>query len=82
MQGKKTHEQQVGIFEERQIWPDARKTEAEIKRAGRDGILKRNIRQTEFPISLGFFIRKIAITTSTMIQDRRTIHKPQTRRIV
>ena len=56
MHGKKTHEQQIRTFERKSDVPDARNTEADMKHADqydKAHILKRDIRQTEFPVSRG-----------------------------
>jgi hypothetical protein len=55
-QGKKTHEQQLRTFERKPDVPDARQMEAELKRPVQDDrprVAKRNIRETEFPVSRG-----------------------------
>jgi hypothetical protein len=53
MPGRKTHEQQVRMFERKPDVPDARATEAAMKHVGQDAanIPKRDIRQSEFPVS-------------------------------
>ncbi|ANW05767.1 hypothetical protein LMTR13_22035 [Bradyrhizobium icense] len=56
MQGKKTHEQQLRILERKPDVPDARQVEEEIARtqqAGSAKTVKREARQSEFPVSRG-----------------------------
>ena len=55
-QGKKTHEQQLRILERKPDVPDARQTEAELRKTGRDDRhhpAKREARDSEFPVSQG-----------------------------
>src|SRR4051794_39113424 len=52
LQGKKTHEQQLRIFERKPDFPDARQVEQQIARIQHDGgakTAKRGGRQSEFP---------------------------------
>ncbi len=54
LQGKMTHEQQLGILERKPDVPDTRQIEEEIARAQHDGgtkIAKRDGRQSEFAVS-------------------------------
>ncbi|WP_235977049.1 hypothetical protein [Bradyrhizobium archetypum] len=56
LQGKKTHEQQLRMLERKPDVPDARQMEEEITRtqhAGGTKTVKREARQSEFPVSRG-----------------------------
>ncbi|MCK1639177.1 hypothetical protein IVA95_16590 [Bradyrhizobium sp. 157] len=56
LQGKKTHEQQLRILERRPDVPDARQMGEEIARTQQTGgakTIKREARQSEFPVSRG-----------------------------